>query len=62
MVKTIEEHMEAPTKEILDQKITSYFNNYPRLGYDTRIINEGVDKRDGSDVYTVIISRQTSCD
>jgi len=54
--------MEAPTKEILDQKITSYFNSYPRLGYDTRIINEGVDKRDGSDVYTVIISRQTSCD
>ena len=61
-MKTIEEHMEAPTKEILDQKITSYFRSYPRFGYDTRIIKKGHDKRNGGDVYSVVITRQSSCD
>jgi len=61
-MKTIEEHMEAKTEEILDAKVESYFRSWPRLGYDTRVVRKGVDKRDGSDVYTVVISRQTSCD
>ena len=61
-MRIIEDHFEFDSEEKLESRIESYFRSYPHFGYDTRIIKKGYDKRNGGDVYSVVLTRQSSCD
>ncbi len=58
MPKDVRHRIEADTSEELQKAVDAYHNQYPYLGYDTRLIKTTQE----DDKYVAYMSRLSSCD